>query len=189
MDKKEEVEGIISKHVAWSAGAGLIPIPLLDVLAVTAIQLDMLKQLCRIHDVDYSESSGKALLSAITSSSIAKVGASMVKAVPVIGTALGTVSMPVMSGASTYAIGNAIIWHFESGGDLLNINFKKMKEGYKKFFDKGKEVALQVHKNQKDSSSRKQTIKQLDELLKSKEKGEISEEEYEARKQELLKSL
>ena len=119
---RQNADHIVNIHVAWSVGAGLVPIPLLDVAAVAVIQLDMLKQMCRIYNINYSESSGKAMLSTVTGSSLARAGASLVKAIPGLGTVLGGVSMPVLSGASTYAIGYAVIRHLESGGNFLDFD-------------------------------------------------------------------
>ena len=186
-NQQELTENIIKEHVLWSLGAGLVPIPVLDVLAVTAIQLDMLKQIARIYEQNYSESSGKAMLSAVTGSTFARIGASMIKAIPGIGTILGTVSMPILSGASTYAIGKAVCMHFESGGDFFNINFDNMKKAYDDFMNKGKEVAQSLQKRQKNSSQ--DTIKRLEELMQLKEKGLITDEEFERKKQELLAQL
>ena len=39
----------IDSHVLWAMGAGAIPIPFLDTAAVTAIQLNMFKELCMIY--------------------------------------------------------------------------------------------------------------------------------------------
>ena len=186
-NQQELTENIIKEHVLWSLGAGLVPIPVLDVLAVTAIQLDMLKQISRVYAQNYSESSGKAMLSAVTGSTFARIGASMIKAIPGIGTILGTVSMPILSGASTYAIGKAVSMHFESGGDFFNINFDSMKQAYDDWMGKGKEVAQSLQKRQKNSSQ--DTIKRLEELMQLKEKGVITEEEFERKKQELLTQL
>jgi hypothetical protein len=48
--------------------------------------------------------------------------ASMVKGVPVVGTAISTVVMPALSAGATYASGTAFIQHFASGGTLLDFN-------------------------------------------------------------------
>src|SRR5690349_1063795 len=61
-----ETDRIINEHILWSMGAGLVPVPLLDIAAVSAIQLDMLKQLCSHYGVAYTESEGKVFLSALT---------------------------------------------------------------------------------------------------------------------------
>ena len=189
MDKSETAEKIIKEHVAWSVGAGLVPVPLLDILAVSAIQLDMLRQLCRVYEIDYSEESGKAMLSAVAGSSLARVGASLVKAIPGIGTVLGGISMPVLSGATTYALGHAAIRHFDAGGDFFDIDFSKVKEMYEEFFRKGKDVALQLYKKQKAASSKKDILKALEQLVEMKEKGLLTEEEFQERKQKLLEEL
>ena len=48
--------------------------------------------------------------------------ASVLKAVPILGTIVGGFVMPVLSAGATYAIGKAFIQHFASGGTLLDFN-------------------------------------------------------------------
>src|SRR5262245_34447088 len=105
MSKQLEADQIIKRHVIWAMGAGLIPMPVVDFTAVTAVQTDMLSQLARLYDVEYSNSSGKMFVAALTGSTFARIGASAFKALPGIGTILGGSSMSIMSGASTYAVG------------------------------------------------------------------------------------
>jgi hypothetical protein len=38
MDIRQQADSIITNHVLWSMGGGLIPLPLLDVAAVTFVQ-------------------------------------------------------------------------------------------------------------------------------------------------------
>ena len=97
MTKRDESEQIIMKHVLWSMGGGLIPIPLFDVAAVTAVQLDMLKSLASLYGVDYSKENGKAFAGALTGSTFARLGASAMKVIPGIGWVVGGFSMSVMS--------------------------------------------------------------------------------------------
>ena len=186
---RQNADHIVNIHVAWSVGAGLVPIPLLDVAAVAVIQLDMLKQMCRIYNINYSESSGKAMLSTVTGSSLARAGASLVKAIPGLGTVLGGVSMPVLSGASTYAIGYAVIRHLESGGNFLDFDFGKIKEWYEEHLKKGKDVAIKIYKNQKKSSKASEAVKELEELVKMRDQGIITEEEFQLKKKNLLDLL
>ena len=37
MDKSQEAEKIIKKHVLYATAAGLVPVPLLDIAAVTGV--------------------------------------------------------------------------------------------------------------------------------------------------------
>ena len=68
----------------------------------------MLKQLSRIYGIEFTEESGKAYVSAIAGSTLARFGASLIKAIPGIGSLVGGISMPILSGASTYALGRSI---------------------------------------------------------------------------------
>lgn len=186
---RQNAERIIKMHVAWSVGAGLVPVPGLDILAVAVVQLDMLKQLCRIYNINYSESSGKAMLSTVTGSSLARFGASFIKAIPGLGTVLGGISMPVLAGGSTYAIGQAVVRHLESGGNFLDFDFGKIKEWYDEHLKKGKDVAMQVYRKQKKSSKAAMAVKELEELVKMRDEGVISEEEFQLKKKNLLELL
>ena len=98
MSNQEQAEKIIRNHTLWSMGGGLLPFPILDIAAVTAIQVDMLQQLANLYEVDYSKSTGKTFVSALTGSTFAKVGASIIKALPGVGSVVGGVSMSALSG-------------------------------------------------------------------------------------------
>ena len=80
--KERNAEKIVSTHVLWSLGAGLMPLPLFDIVAVTAIQVDMLNQLANEYDVDFSASTGKTFVAALTGVTFARIGASMLKVIP-----------------------------------------------------------------------------------------------------------
>ena len=173
-------------------GAGLVPIPLLDFVAVTAVQLDMLRQLSNNYGKNFSEQSGKSLVSAIGGSVLARMGASAVKAIPIIGSILGGVTMAVLSGASTYAIGNVFKEHFRNGGDLSNIDIAKAKEFFKVKMEEGKKIAKDLDdKNQQDSPSDnepKSLVDQLTELAKMKDEGILTDEEFKIMKKKLLEA-
>jgi len=52
---EDKADRVINNHVMVSMGAGAIPVPLLDVAAVTAIQLDLIRELSYLYDADFSE--------------------------------------------------------------------------------------------------------------------------------------
>ena len=58
-ERSERADRIIRTHTLWGMGAGLIPVPMFDVLAVSAIQIDMLKQLAEVYEADFTENSGE----------------------------------------------------------------------------------------------------------------------------------
>jgi uncharacterized protein (DUF697 family) len=140
-EKRYKADSIIKNHVMFATGAGAIPIPLLDFAGVTAVQLDMMKKLTNLYNDNYSENVGKAFIASVTSTSLARMGASLIKAIPGIGTVLGVVSMSIMSGASTYALGNVITHFLDKGIGLEDINEDMARKVYSENLEKGKKVA------------------------------------------------
>ena len=133
---------VVERFAWWAGAAGLIPFPFVDAAAVGGVQIEMLRRLSHIYHVPFSKNLGKALIAGIAGSMIpasSVIGAaSVVKGVPVVGTAIGAVAMPVLSAGATYAIGMAFIQHFTSGGTLLDFRppdyrefIKAQKEGYR----------------------------------------------------------
>ncbi|MGB9063830.1 MAG: YcjF family protein [Pseudolabrys sp.] len=129
-DTPETREQIASKLVdrfaLWSGVAGLVPVPILDAVAVGGLQIQMVRRISQIYDVDFRENRGKALIASIAGSMIPATSgigaASVLKAVPIIGTIAGGFVMPALSAGATYAIGKAFIQHFATGGTLLDFN-------------------------------------------------------------------
>lgn len=189
MEKNEVLEKMIRRHVGFAMVAGAIPIPLVDIAAVTAIQLDLIKELAKHYEVDYNEERGKVLATTLIGTTvgnlIGRAGASAIKAIPGIGTLLGVASMAVFAGASTYALGKVFEHHFKEGGDLFNLDVDTWKEKFKDFFNRGKNVAEEMRKKP-DREDIVQTIEKLQQL---KESGAITEKEYESTKKELLEKL
>ncbi len=199
--KNESAEMIIKNHMVWSMGAGFIPVPLLDFAAVSYIQLDMIRQLAKIYEIDFKETEGKAVITSITSAGLAKAGAARaVKFIPIIGTYLGGVATAVLSGASTYALGHAFKRHFDKGGTFLDIDLNSLKKMYTEKFEKGKEVAenysreqnakedilKEVEKKQEGIKFTDDVISKLKELGDLKEKGIITDEEFSKMKAKIL---
>ena len=201
----EKANRIIQTHVLYSMGAGAIPIPLLDLTAVTAVQMDMIRQLCDLYDNDYSDVTGKALVASLTGSAFARYGASIIKAIPGIGSLLGGISMVALSGASTYAVGQ-VTGSFLSGNvQLDNIDMDRAKEMFDEKFQEGKKVAQELKDKAKEKATnleeeieevieKSAVVKKEDDdvyalLLKLgelRDKNIISEDEFQKKKKELL---
>lgn len=180
-------ESIIREHVIWSCAAGAVPVPLVDLAAVTAIQLDMLKQLSAEFDVPYSEEQGKSWLTALSGSLVARIGGNMLKMIPGVGSILGGVSMSIMSGASTYAVGQVAVNHFERRGTFNDLDIEQAKTEFKDAYEEGKAFAKTAKTEQPavtpDDADPMASLERLGAL---REKGVLSEEEFAAKKAELL---
>jgi uncharacterized protein (DUF697 family) len=117
---------LVDRFSIWSGVAGLVPVPVVDVLCVGGLQLQMLRRLSQIYDVEFSENRGKALIAALAGCMIPATSgmgaASALKAIPLVNILAAGFVMPVLSAGATYAIGKAFVQHFESGGTLLDFN-------------------------------------------------------------------
>ncbi|MCP9236069.1 DUF697 domain-containing protein [Lewinella sp. JB7] len=144
-DKDAHASTVIRNHVIWSMGASyIVPLPIADVFAVSALQLDMIRQLCRVYGIDFAETQGKALVTSLTTSAMTKAGArSLIKLIPGVGTVIGGVTTAILNGASTYALGEVFKKHFGTGGTFLDFDTERLKKMYNEKFEKGKDVAKQ----------------------------------------------
>ncbi len=199
MTKRGKAESIVKNSVIWAGGAGLIPIPLADMVAVTAIQVDMLKQVAAVYGENSSENQLKSWVSALSGSVASRLGAEALKIIPGFGSVLGGVSMAVLSGATTYATGQVFIDHFEKGGTLATFDAESVKDFYKAQFEKGKsyvedlakdfdsEKAKRKAENSDEKSGANQDVfGKLQELNQMLQKGLITEEEFKKLKKKLM---
>jgi len=185
MSSPAAADTVIRQHVYWSVGAGLVPVPLADFVAVTAVQLDLIRQLCTLYGVSYQEGQGKVWVGALTGGAVARIGASALKAIPGIGTLLGGISMSIASGASTYAVGQVVKAHLSGGGTMTDLDVEAARQKYASEYEKGKTVA-------KDASQKKETGDVFEKLAKLGvfcNDTATTEKDFEAKKAELLKEV
>jgi uncharacterized protein (DUF697 family) len=146
--REEMASKLVDRFALWSGVAGLIPVPIVDAVAVGGLQVQMVRRLSQIYDVEFSENRGKALIASIAGSMIPATSgigaASILKAVPIVGTIAGGFVMPALSAGATYAIGKAFIQHFATGGTLLNFNppdYRQFIKAQRDMWDSRKERA------------------------------------------------
>ncbi len=197
--RSKHADSIIRNHMIWSMGAGFIPVPIADFFAVSAIQLDMIRQLSKIYDLDFKETQGKAIITSLTGSGLARIGARAIKFIPGVGSVLGGVTMAVLSGASSYALGEVFKKHFETGGTFLDFDVNRLKKYYNEMFEKGKEIAKEYREKQQEtekmdknktqkSNGTSDPVEKLKELVQMKKEGILTEEEFEKMKNKILDS-
>jgi len=133
--RAEGAQRLVNRHALYSAAAGLVPVPLVDLAATTGIQIKMLKELADNYGVPFQADRGKSIIGALIGGVVPTrlaygLGGSLIKAVPIIGGLLGMVTAPAFASASTYAIGKVFTSHFESGGTLLDFDPEKMRQHF-----------------------------------------------------------
>lgn len=144
-EKSAKAQNIVQNSMYCALGLGLVPIPIFDFAAITLLQLEMLRRLSKVYGIGFCAHTGKNLLGSLLgggfSATLSPLVASSIKIIPVVGSTLGAVSMPVIAGATTYAVGKVFVQHLESGGTFLTFDPKAVKEYYAEQFKEGVELA------------------------------------------------
>jgi len=155
--RAERLDKIARNHILASSGVGLVPIPIVDIAGVMGVHLDLIKKLSTEYGVPFDKSLGKSILTSLLSGlfpvAIAGTVMSLLKFVPVIGQTAGAVTLPVLFGASTYAVHKVFVLHYEAGGTLLDLNPAKMKQYFSEQFLAGKSVAANLREGTAKNSA------------------------------------
>ena len=124
---------IVDRHALYAAGAGLLPIPLIDTAAIAGVQVAMVRSLAEHYTVPFSRERVKAVVTAIAGG-VAPVTAGrsamkfLMNQVPIAGTLFAYTTVSVFAGAVTYAVGRVFMTHFASGGSLDDIDVERSRQ-------------------------------------------------------------
>ena len=144
VDVHERAAEIISSSVRWSAAAGAVPLPILDLVALGVVQAKMISDLSQAYGQPVNAEAAKSVVSVLLGTLLpagvtgALLGSGS-KTVPMVGTVLGMVSMAAFGAAATYAIGKVFVRHFEKGGSLESFSAEAVKEELKAEFSRAKD--------------------------------------------------
>ncbi|MBB6254966.1 YcjF family protein [Nitrospirillum iridis] len=145
----------IKSYVVAAVVLSAVPLPLVDIAGIAAIQLRMIQKLSQLYGKPFSSSLGSSLQGALLGTFGGLGGGlaigSLVKVVPGIGWALSAATMPIAAGASTYAIGKVFVRHYEEGGSLFDLDAGKFKAFAREQYEKGKELARSAKREAKDA--------------------------------------
>jgi len=120
---------IVEVHTAICVGANFIPVPIVDSLAVSAVQLKMIAALARHYRADFNVERGRAMLAAVAigvaqeavrRTSYAAAVRTWIVQIPLIGIPLRKLGWPAILAAYTYYLGKTYVDHFESGGQFAD---------------------------------------------------------------------
>jgi uncharacterized protein (DUF697 family) len=136
---------IIDRHILSAMGVGLVPIPLVDILGIGAVQLNMIRRLAETYGVEYSEPKARSIILSLVGGALPVFGAlpfaSLAQAIPVIGWTVALSSTVILAGASTYAVGKIMENHFAKGGGIGDLDVKSARERFDDLVEQGKEAA------------------------------------------------
>ncbi len=138
IDRGAKALAIVKHNTLWSAGVGVVPVPLLDMATMLALQLLMVRKLARLYDVPYKKQRSKAAIVGLLGGlSAGYIGGGALKLIPLFGI-FSFAAMPTINAAISYAVGKVFIQHFESGGTFLDFDPKKVRAYFEDQFRQGK---------------------------------------------------
>lgn len=141
-ERMDQANALIRRYSRWSAGFGLIPLPVVDLAAISGTQIKMVHALSTLYEREFSEDRVRvaigALVGAVVPIAMSAGTVSALKSVPVIGQIASTLLLPALALASTVAIGRVFVQHFEAGGTLLDFDPEKMKSYFEAEFNKAR---------------------------------------------------
>jgi uncharacterized protein (DUF697 family)/predicted GTPase len=124
------------------AAAGLGALPVVDLVAVSAVQAKLLHSLALLYGQRWDKSTVTEFLSlvgaGIASGYVARLlSRAVVKIIPVWGQTLGALWGASSSGAATYALGKAAIYFFARRKDGLNVDSTALRHIYAEELERG----------------------------------------------------
>ncbi len=130
------VENLLIRHSMMAAGAGLLPLPLVDLAAITVINLKLLRELAALYGVPYeSDLARQSFVGLVGGMSTQLLVAgpvySLLRLVPAVGWIVGGASIAGVAGGITYATGRVFSRHFEKGGNFQNFSA----ESFRRLFE------------------------------------------------------
>ena len=140
--QQQEANSIVKNHVWTSSAVGLIPLPVIDIFALSSTQLNMLHRLSQHYQLDFDEKKAKSAVVALISGSLPTLTllglSSVIKVIPGMGTLGGNAGLSLAGGAVTYATGQSFIKHFNDGGTIHDFQAKNFSQFFKQELKKGK---------------------------------------------------
>ena len=143
MANREELAlAVVKSFLPWAAGAGILPLPGIDMVLIIGVQLRMLARLAEVYGVPFKEQAAKSMVATLMATLVQNTMlgglAFAFKFTPVLGPLLGIAVWPAVAAAGTFALGKVFITHFEAGGTFLEFDPKKVHSHFRLEFEKAR---------------------------------------------------
>ena len=178
METPDVSDRLITQHVGLAMGAAAIPIPIADLAAVTLVQIDLVQRLADRYAVDFDRARARAAVLALAGATFARLGASLVKALPGAGWLLGASTHAALAGATTYALGHVYREHFETRGSLEGPDAEALRARYEAYVRRGRELARELRERVYFDDEVDEEMERLSRLSRLRRAGVLTEEEF-----------
>lgn len=173
-DKVRAVRELITVCSTAAGAVAIQPVPLLDVVLITPIQIALVQGIGRIHGHHLDRRSVLEILGTFGASLVSQnILLATAKLVPVAGWLAGA----AMAYAMTWAIGEVAQHYFSTGRGVGSDDLRTM---FRKVYADKKEEALKRAPSLKE---------RLEQLAEARAAGLLDEAEFERKKQEILSAL
>ncbi|MEL6180517.1 MAG: DUF697 domain-containing protein [Myxococcota bacterium] len=176
-ERTEAVENIVQVCSVAAGAVTIQPIPLVDVALVVPIQISMVQAVARIYGHSLDKKSIVEILSTFGASLVAQ---NVIMAASKLIPFLGWLVAPSMAYALTYAVGEVSNYYFAHGRGVSQSDLREM---FQRIYKAKHQEKKQQHK---DNTTLKQRLEQLKEAYKS---GLLTEEEFNRKKEDVLKDF
>lgn len=145
--KEIGAQQIVNKYALGAGAVSLVPIPMVDVVAITAVQAKMVHAIAKHYNVEMTggqwvKTAIASLVAGVAPNTLAAgLAGEAIRQLPVVGALLNVAIVPSFSMAVSYAIGKVFIAHFEAGGTLLDFNPEKVRQHFTQEFAAAKAAA------------------------------------------------
>ena len=143
--QKDTARKIIHQRTLYSAGVGFLPLPVLDVIGITSIQLWMIRDIARVYDIPFERHLVKSFIGSVVSN----LGAyGLVKSIPIVGFMLGGSVVALGAATTTYTLGKIFMQHFDQGGTLLDFNPSTSRAYFYKQYETNQKIVQQMQQEE-----------------------------------------
>ena len=127
----------------WATVAGFVPIPVVDILSISAAQAKMVHSLCKIYDKQFEREALSSIISGLLGGSLtgllsAGLAFTMIRNIPLVGSTLSSLTQPAVAYGATYALGAVFIQHFEKGLKMSELSVKEVEQYFIDKFKQGR---------------------------------------------------
>lgn len=153
--RKQEADRITWRNTLYSTGVALLPFPLADAVILMALQVEMLRDIARLYEVEFKENLTVSLIGTLAGFAGT---AALIKAIPGLGYLLGGAAAVATAGAGTYATGKVFTHHFSQGGTLLDFDPVKSREFFQREFEAGQRLVSDEINEVKETAGKERKV-------------------------------
>lgn len=157
--QKDAAQKIVRHRSLLAAGAGLIPMPILDAISIISLQLWMIRDIAKVYGLPFEKHLAKSFIASLAGNLGTQ---SLLKFIPGLGNALAGLAVSFSAAAATYALGKVFMEHFNQGGTLLDFDPVQSRKYFKKVYE---EKALAIYALESEEIRRLKACKEVVQLI------------------------